>query len=594
MKTSSKLIRLSLVAGWLVVMAIAFGPQAAYAATCTSNGNGNWSSISWTGCGSTPGSSDDVVIDSTVTLDGSKQVRGLKINSGKIFNGSSNTLTVGYFENNGGTFNRDTGTVSFVATTGVTPGVYGSSSTIDFNNVTISTGVDFGNGKGVINNTLTINNGGSVPSSKAPTYASGSTLKYNTGNSYTAFEEWYPNTTSGPGVPHHVEIGNGTTLSFGSTNTARTMKGNLTIGGTLQLSTVVGGDLNIAGNWTNNGTFTHNNRTVTFNGGGTSTYGGSSTTTFNNLTVNAGTTLDVGTNTLFNADGTVTNNGTLKQTRNVNNATVAFLNIKNSAGTTDKYFGVQIATTNNLGSTVVSVSGNQVCSQANGYPVKRCFNVTPATQASADIKFYYQQTEMQGQAYNTLNVWNYHSSAWNAVTRGGDSGSCGINAINCYVQGNSISTYSPFALKVTSPQAVTLADFSAAQTGDAVLLTWETNSELNNRGFNLYRGVDPSGRTGSSTTTLIPSQSQGNPGGFIYTWEDRADLVPGTTYYYWVEDVDLNNVATRHGPVSVDYSVPTAVRVLDAGAAASLPLALPLVGAGLLALAGLAARRRRR
>jgi len=35
------------------------------------------------------------------------------------------------------------------------------------------------------------------------------------------------------------------------------------------------------------------------------------------------------------------------------------------------------------------------------------------------------------------------------------------------------------------------------------------------------------------------------------------------------------------------------VRVLDAGAAASLPLALPFVGAGLLALAGLAARRRR-
>jgi len=35
------------------------------------------------------------------------------------------------------------------------------------------------------------------------------------------------------------------------------------------------------------------------------------------------------------------------------------------------------------------------------------------------------------------------------------------------------------------------------------------------------------------------------------------------------------------------------VRVLDAGAVTTLPLALPLIGAGLLALAGLAVRRRR-
>jgi len=44
----------------------------------------------------------------------------------------------------------------------------------------------------------------------------------------------------------------------------------------------------------------------------------------------------------------------------------------------------------------------------------------------------------------------------------------------------------------------------------------------------------------------------------------------------------------------VDYGAPTAVRVLDAGAVTTLPLALPLISAELLALAGLAAARRRR
>ena len=109
------------------------------------------------------------------------------------------------------------------------------------------------------------------------------------------------------------------------------------------------------------------------------------------------------------------------------------------------------------------------------------------------------------------------------------------------------------------PTNVTLADFSAVQQGDCVLLTWETNSELNNRGFNLYRGTSAAGPDRQLNETLIPSQSQGNPGGFVYTWEDRADLAPGTTYFYWVEDVDIYGAATMHGPVSVDFAVPTAV-----------------------------------
>ncbi len=70
----------------------------------------------------------------------------------------------------------------------------------------------------------------------------------------------------------------------------------------------------------------------------------------------------------------------------------------------------------------------------------------------------------------------------------------------------------------------------------------------------------------SLNAALIPFQSQGNPGGFVYTWEDRADLVPGTTYYYWLQDVDLSGATTLHGPVSVDYSVPTAVTLTGVSA----------------------------
>ncbi len=90
-----------------------------------------------------------------------------------------------------------------------------------------------------------------------------------------------------------------------------------------------------------------------------------------------------------------------------------------------------------------------------------------------------------------------------------------------------------------SPLAVTLADFYAVQQGDHVLVTWETASELNNRGCNLYRGTLPDGPDRQLNATLIPSQAQGSPGDFTYTWEDAADLAVGQTYFYWLDDVDL-------------------------------------------------------
>jgi hypothetical protein len=148
-----------------------------------------------------------------------------------------------------------------------------------------------------------------------------------------------------------------------------------------------------------------------------------------------------------------------------------------------------------------------------------------------------------------------------------------------------------------SPLGVTLADFNAVQAGSYVLLTWETNSELDNRGFNLYRGTSPSEPDRWLNAALIPSQSQGNPGGFVYAWEDRADLLPGTTYYYWVEDVSLSGVATRHGPVSVDFVLPTAVYLgsLDASNGSggrNWPVGVALALAAALFVAVNARRRR--
>ena len=99
------------------------------------------------------------------------------------------------------------------------------------------------------------------------------------------------------------------------------------------------------------------------------------------------------------------------------------------------------------------------------------------------------------------------------------------------------------------PTAIELLSFSATPQRRAIRLDWETASEIDNLGFNLYRSESPEGERVQLNAALIPSQNPGSPVGAVYTWRDRA-VTPGVTYYYWLEDMDLYGRATLHRPVS--------------------------------------------
>ena len=95
--------------------------------------------------------------------------------------------------------------------------------------------------------------------------------------------------------------------------------------------------------------------------------------------------------------------------------------------------------------------------------------------------------------------------------------------------------------------AITLASFTATAGVGAVNLAWETGTEVDNAGFNLYRAAAADGPYTKVNTALIAAE--GDPvSGASYTYLDQR-LLPGT-YYYKLEDVDLNGVVTTHGPVS--------------------------------------------
>ncbi len=82
-----------------------------------------------------------------------------------------------------------------------------------------------------------------------------------------------------------------------------------------------------------------------------------------------------------------------------------------------------------------------------------------------------------------------------------------------------------------------------------VFVEWTTASELDTAGFNLYRSDAPDGVFTQVNQTLIPSSPDPLTGG-SYSYTDYA-VQPGQTYYYELEDVELDGNSSRHGPIEV-------------------------------------------
>ena len=260
----------------------------------------------------------EVLSNGTLTFEASGALTATTVtNNGSIVMTSGGTLTIaaGGTLTNNATFTGGSGTVSIT-----NAGTINGSGAITFNNLTINGGTLTLTTVPTINGTLQINNGNL---SAAPIYTSNSTLLYNM--TYSRFNEWSATGigTIGitPGYPNNVTINSGTfTVLNGDAGTSRAINGTLTIasgatfttgalnalftvggdvvnngtltmstttgrikctnftnnaGSTTELSTNVGGDLEVTGNLTENENFNSAQRAVFFTGAGTQDIQGS-------------------------------------------------------------------------------------------------------------------------------------------------------------------------------------------------------------------------------------------------------------------------------------------------------------------------------
>jgi len=291
----------------LVVAAICFAPRAS-AATCTSRANGNWNLASTWGTaglgacgrlfGAIPTAADDVIIagNTTVTIPAnyaavansvivgnaaSSRLASLTFSAATsslavatnvtIMGPTSNTagrdrqilVNAGSLTVNGNVVvngSTRTGTYARLTLTTGTAAIAGgltvnSSVTAGRAVVTVGTGtVNVNGAAGVINgDTITVGAGTFNMSNAAATFSNGS-----------------------------ATIAASTSISTGSLN----LTGHLTNAATGSIAVTGAGNINEAGNWTNDGTFTAGTGTVTFNGTVAQTLNGAAATTFNSFAIN--------------------------------------------------------------------------------------------------------------------------------------------------------------------------------------------------------------------------------------------------------------------------------------------------------------------
>ncbi len=104
------------------------------------------------------------------------------------------------------------------------------------------------------------------------------------------------------------------------------------------------------------------------------------------------------------------------------------------------------------------------------------------------------------------------------------------------------------------PTSVELTSFSAKLSKDRpeVTLVWETATETENVGFNLYRSETADAPGARVNAELISSKvAPGSPFGAVYTYNDSNANLKSRAVYYWLEDLDIRGNTELHGPLMV-------------------------------------------
>lgn len=122
--------------------------------------------------------------------------------------------------------------------------------------------------------------------------------------------------------------------------------------------------------------------------------------------------------------------------------------------------------------------------------------------------------------------------------------------------------------------------FSPLTNSSPVIIKWSTRREVKTAGYLLYRADTSGGPFVPIHREMIPAANDPYLGG-TYVFTDTATIA-GVTYYYQLEDVDLDGVRTRHDPIVVTARISSPTILGQPITWFSSMIGLILTGIGLL------------
>ena len=144
---------------------------------------------------------------------------------------------------------------------------------------------------------------------------------------------------------------------------------------------------------------------------------------------------------------------------------------------------------------------------------------------------------------------SWHQATPFPLTVSSGSGTVTLSGIDFTAKGDVYVVLSPDN-NPTLP--VELSHFSATLTAENyVQLTWTSQTESNLLGYNVYRNDASDLSSALKVSELIEGTNTSIAQTYIYVDEE---LQQDGTYYYWLQNVDMDGTVGFHGPASVDFS----------------------------------------
>ena len=106
------------------------------------------------------------------------------------------------------------------------------------------------------------------------------------------------------------------------------------------------------------------------------------------------------------------------------------------------------------------------------------------------------------------------------------------------------------SVDVLHPTAVDLVSFTAtAQNDSTLLLEWVTSAERNSWGFLVHRSTDLTWKNAVRVNPRLIESTGDEETGAYYVYADTL-VVPGVTYYYWLQELEIDGGTNVYGPIS--------------------------------------------